>query len=1193
MKHTIILAITLILLNANCASREFKATQASDTHSNLSPAEKLKYKQAVQIVNQGNKEFQVGKYKDALALAQKSFETFPTSEGYYLAGLSNQKLGKNEAAASDLEDGRAIAPKNEQILITLALVKTTLGEEEDALDIYKELASFYPDEPVYVFKKGVQEKSLTKYNESLTTFQSINPDTFPQKAELYSQLGDVSMKLKNYPDAEKYFALAEKESPNSSSMKSNKSTVKTASYLENGNKAMAAKDYDTAVNEYTKASEVDSKNPSPLVFLANAFILKPDYRKAEANLNKALKLNEDYQPAYEAYSALYFKEKRYKDSIDWAKKGLGFFPKSERLFNRLGLAQWKLGDLKSAALSFRRASEINPKFVESDKNLSYLLMEDKRFYDSKLVLQSLSKRDPAATPEYNKIILFCEQSELIEKGDKLLASGKINDANKLYSQSLKMNANEPAVHNAFGRSYFVSSLISKSEASFQKALSLDSENIPALIGLIRIYSRLRDSKKEKAALSQLNSLTEGDPTAGILVARLKEDDGDSKAAEASYLSLKNQYPDNSAISYRLASLYYKIAVDKNSEEKFEEAISYLKKASKEDPNFPGIASTEKVILENKKFDEILPLIKKANLNYDQKNYKEASELYNSAYQKTNKPTLLVKVAECYVGMGEEEKALNLLEASANKEKTGFTDFREAIYSYYFSKGDTAKAENGFRNLLIENPTSFYSYYKLGLIEMSRKSYDKAIENLDKSLVLNYNFPAGNVAKGFAYYRKGDNKIAKEEFNRAMDKDPSLDIASFNIGVLFFNQDMDKEARKVFQELTQKSPEFSESFHQLSYLDFKEGRIDSAEKNILKALKIERTPAYLYAYLKILEAKKDKKNWQLVAREMNEKFPSSSFTSKIQNNTFQSEPLYFQSHETLGKLVSKPLLVGDAMISNYGTSLVATDIRTKSRKWRTESTQKFDTLITDLRLFAANSSSIAKYDIESGQELAIVRSQSTKTGQLVSFFATEGNIVYASQLDKQTFIKLFDSDLKILKEISIPGNFFIDVSPDAQSFLIWNHEGKFSFQEGSITEFLNSKLEFSNTKDLASTKLSDVVWINAEPYLLSKEGYVEDGVFKKWNLPVDSYQVESGIVLLISKDRYYEWKGGKPKELPFAQGMISILPVEKGYISWDRFNKVRFHNSSGAILAETKAPSDWNNSNSDLATLYSQGLDLSK
>jgi tetratricopeptide (TPR) repeat protein len=256
---------------------------------------------------------------------------------------------------------------------------------------------------------------------------------------------------------------------------------------------------------------------------------------------------------------------------------LGFFPKSERLFNRLGLAQWKLGDLKSAALSFRRASEINPKFVESDKNLSYLLMEDKRFYDSKLVLQSLSKRDPAATPEYNKIILFCEQSELIEKGDKLLASGKINDANKLYSQSLKMNANEPAVHNAFGRSYFVSSLISKSEASFQKALSLDSENIPALIGLIRIYSRLRDSKKEKAALSQLNSLTEGDPTAGILVARLKEDDGDSKAAEASYLSLKNQYPDNSAISYRLASLYYKIAVDKNSEEKFEEAISYLRK----------------------------------------------------------------------------------------------------------------------------------------------------------------------------------------------------------------------------------------------------------------------------------------------------------------------------------------------------------------------------------------------------------------------------------------------------------------------------------------------------------------------------------------------------------------------------------------------------------------------------------------
>jgi tetratricopeptide (TPR) repeat protein len=1193
MKHIIILTITLFILNSNCASREFKSTKTNDAQSNLTPAEKLKYKQAVQVVNQGNKEFQVGKYKESLSLAQKSFDTFPTSEGYYLAGVSNQKLGKNEAAANDLEAGRAIAPKNEQILITLALVKTTLGEEEEALSIYEELAQSYPKEPVYVFKKAVQEKALTKYPESLKSFKSINPDTFPQKAELYSQLGDVSMKLKNYSEAEKYFSLAEKESPNSSSLKSNKSTVKTASYLENGNKAMAAKDYNLAVEEYTKASKVDVKNPSPLVFLANAYILKSDFRNAEASLNKSLKLNEDYQPSYETYSALYYKERRYKDSIAWAKKGLSAFPKSERLFNRLGLAEWKLGDLKSATLSFRKASEINPKFVESDKNLSYLLMEDKRFRDSKLVLQSLIKKDPASTAEYDKIILFCEQSELIEKGDKFLSTGKISDANRLYAQSLKLNPNEPSVHNAYGRSYFISNYKTKAEASFQKTLSLDAENIPALIGLIRIYSSRKDAKNEKAALTKLNSLTEGDPTAGILVARLKEDEGDMKAAELSYLSLKKQYPDNPAVSYRLASLYFKNAVDKNSDEKYDEALAYLKKASKEDPNFPGIASTEKVIQENKKFDTILPLIKKANLSYDRKNFKEAAELYNSAYQKTNKPTLLVKVAECYVGMGEEEKALNLLEASARKEKTGFTDFREAIYSYYFSKGETAKAEKGFRDLLVENPASFYSYYKLGLIEMSRKNYDKAIENIDKALVLNYNFSAGNVAKGVAFYRKGDNKTAKEEFNRAMDKDPTLDIASFNIGILFFNQDMDKEARKVFQELSKKNPEFSESFHQLSYLDFKEGKIDSAEKNILKALKIDRTPAYLYAYLKILETKKDKKNWQMIAREMNEKYPSSSFTNKIQSDAFQDEPLYFQSHATLGKLISKPILIGDTMISNYGTSLVATDVRSKSRKWRTESSQKYETLVTDLRLYAANAFSLAKYDIESGQELAKVSTNLPKTSRLASFESIQGKLMLATHQDKQTFVRIYSSELKLESETNFVGNFYISASPDQKSFFLWDSSGKFHATEGTIAGVFSSEVNWVKTTDSGNTKFTASKWINENPYLLSKDGYMDDGVFNKWEIPIDSFQIESASVLLKSKDRFYEWKGSKLNEISFAKGMVSILPIEKGYITWDKLNQVRLHNESGAILAQTKAPSDWSKSNTDLATLYSQGLDLSK
>jgi tetratricopeptide (TPR) repeat protein len=1193
MKKSISLLFIFFLFQLNCASREFKSVHATDSSANLSPAEKIKYKEAVQIVNQGNKEFQLGHYKEAIAISEKSFETFPTAEGYYLSGVSYHKLGKNEKAVQELEAGRAIDSKNQQILITLALVKTTLGEEEEALSIYEDLAKYYPKEPVYVFKKAVQEKALAKYDVSLASFKSIDPSTFPQKAELYSQLGDVSMKLKNYADAEKYFALASEASPNSESAKSNQSTVKTASYLENGNRAMVDKNYDKAIVEYTKASEVDTKNPSPLVFLANAFILKGDYRQGEISLNKSLKLNDEYQPSYETYSALYYREKRYKDSLTWAKKGIGQFPRSERLWNRQALAEWKLGDAKSAALSFRKATEINPKFIESDKNLSYLLIEEKRFRDAKNILLELSKKDSNSQNDYKKIILFCEQSELIEKGDRLLQLGKINDANKFYSQALKLNPNEPSVHNAFGRSYFLLNAKTKSEASFQKALSLDKENLPALIGLIRIFSSRKEHGKEKEYLAKLNALTEGDPTAGILVARLKEDNGDMKGAETAYLELKKKYPEDPAISYRLASLYFKMAVDKNSKEEYESALSYLKKAEKENPKFPDIAATEKVIHENLKFDSVLPIIKQANQFYDRKKFKDAAELYNEGYLKTNKPTLLVKVAECYVGMGEEEKALNLLEASASKEKTGFTDFREAINSYYFSKGDAIKAEKGFQNILIENPNSFYSYYKLGLIELSRKNFDKAIENIDKSLILNYNFPAGNVAKGVAYHKKGDVKQAKEEFNRAMDKEPGLDIASYNIGILFFNQDMDTEARKIFHELNKKNPDFSESYHQLSYLDFKQGKYQPAEENILKALSIERNPAYLYAYLRILESKKDKAKWKTIAREMNEKFPSSPYTSKLRSDAFQDDPLYFQAHDVLGDIVSQPILVGDLLVSNYGTSLVASDVRSRSRKWRTVLKEKFETILFDLRLFGANEKSIVKWDMESGSEVERVSLNLKKGSQFSSFVNKDGNFVVISHNEKSTSLTSFDYRLKRINQKSYNGNFNILVSPDQKEILAWDKYGNSIRWEGSLQEDFPKLPNWNKSTGIVKSKIEKATWIDGEPVLVSREGILKNGSFKSWGFPVESIHLKTESILLRSDDSIFEWKNGTTEELKFAKGMKDIIPVTDGYISWDIKNQVRFHKPDGTTIAMTKAPSDWSKASADLSTLFYQGLDRSK
>ncbi|WCL50201.1 tetratricopeptide repeat protein [Leptospira sp. GIMC2001] len=1200
IQHLIIVSILGLIVN--CSSREFRTTKDSgqSVKATLSPEEKVKYDRALQIVNQGNREFQKSNFKESLKLATTALENFPVSEGYYLAGVSNYKMGKNEEAASDLEVGRKIDPKNEQILITLALVKSTLGDEESSLEIYNELIQFYPEEPIYSFRKGIQEKGLGKYTESLTTFKSINPEKFPQKTELYSQLGDVSMKLKNYKEAENYFALAEKNSPDSKSLKANTSSVKTASYLEKGNNAMASKNYDIAVAEYSKAVKNEPKNASPLVFLANAQILQSDYRGGEANLNKALQLNDEFVPAYEAYSALFYREKKYPQSLTWAVKGLKVAPKSEALWNRQGLAQWKMGDNKSAALSFRKATEINPKFMEAERNLGFLLIEEKRFRNAKLTFNNLITRDPSNAEQHKKTALFCDQLELIEKGDRFLPQGKIRDAKREYDKALTLNQEEPAVWNAFGRMHFIEGNSAKTVSSYNRSLTIDNDNIPALQGMIRHYSKSKDKAKEKFYLARLEKLTEGDATTGILIGRLKEDSGDLAGAEKTYLDLRKKFPDDDAVPFRLGVLYYKMAVEKNTEEKYDEALSYLKKAEKENPNLPDIAETERVIKENRKFDEVLPTIRKANTLYDRKKFKEASALYNEAFVKSGKPNLLVKVAECMVGMGEEEKAMSLLENAAKNNKGSSSDFQEAMYSFLLQKGEVEKAEKGFYKILSENEGSFYSYYKLGLIEMGRKNYDKSISLLDKSLILNYNFPAGNVAKGVVYYRKGDPKVAKEEFDRAMEKDDGLDIASYNIGILFFNQSMDKEARKVFQELAKKNPDFAESYHQLSYLDFKEGKIASAEKNILKALDIERTPAHLFAYARILEAKKDSNRWKSVARELTENYPSSQYAAKLKAAAFKDEPIYFQNHGIQGTLASDPIFVGDMMIANYGSSIVATNSASKTRIWRSQVNENYQHLATDMRLYGVSSKSITSWNLEDGEIAGRKEHGFPKDAKFVFSTNTGDEIILAYQSSTTTVFQTWSYELDKKKEVIVPGSWNFVYNSVSQKILAWNKTNATILFDAKDTDDLVAKATNSskNSKSNPNTKKPLLgSWIGDNAFLIFNNGYMNSsssGDFKSWKTSFDRAKVFGDSAILSNGNSFYSWNGnGEPTELSFAKGAKDVLPVDDGFIVWKSNDSAFYYDKLGKAIADTKVPQDWKDRRAEVSSLYIQALNRSK
>lgn len=127
--------------------------------------------------------------------------------------------------------------------------------------------------------------------------------------------------------------------------------------LQAAQKAMAAKQWDTALAEIKKAQAVEKKTPAEDYqideFLGYVLVQQKKYSQAapvfERMLNSGLVPPDQVDERTKAVAQMYFQEKEYKKSADWAKKWLASHPGQEDMAVLLGQSQYLLEDYKSAA----------------------------------------------------------------------------------------------------------------------------------------------------------------------------------------------------------------------------------------------------------------------------------------------------------------------------------------------------------------------------------------------------------------------------------------------------------------------------------------------------------------------------------------------------------------------------------------------------------------------------------------------------------------------------------------------------------------------------------------------------------------------------------------------------------------------------------------------------------------------------
>ena len=135
--------------------------------------------------------------------------------------------------------------------------------------------------------------------------------------------------------------------------------------------------------------------------------------------------------------------------------------------------------------------------------------------------------------------------------------------------------------------------------------------------------------------------------------------------------------------------------------------------------------------------------------------------------------------------GEVEASIKLLNTTIQERK----DFAEAylyLYHIYRAQGQIEKAAEILEEGMNNNPEHFAIVSTYGIFLVKEKMWDKGIEVLQKSLAIVDFDPEAHNFLGLAYWRKGENQKALEQYRKALALDDHDEWIYSNLGVFYLS-----------------------------------------------------------------------------------------------------------------------------------------------------------------------------------------------------------------------------------------------------------------------------------------------------------------------------------------------------------------------------------------------------------------------
>ncbi len=308
-----------------------------------------------------------------------------------------------------------------------------------------------------------------------------------------------------------------------------------AQHMQAGIAADRQKQFDVAITEFKKVTELEPTFADGFVGLGQTYMEKHDFASAVTALKRALEVDPDLAPAHQL--------------LGYALLAQGYgaqaIPHLQKVQDKtgLGIAEIQTGQLPEAVANLQAALAERP----NDQDLLYYLgrasgLLSKQSIDSLLAAYPDSARAHQALAE-NYFVLR-----------------QMPEAEKEYREALRLRPDTPELHLELGEVYAGAFQWAKAEEEFRAQAKLQPGNAEAAYRLGTALLEQGKAREARAELVRADKLMPDMPETLYSLGKAASLDGDTATAEKEWtrlLSIEKETPLAAQAHFALASLYRK------------------------------------------------------------------------------------------------------------------------------------------------------------------------------------------------------------------------------------------------------------------------------------------------------------------------------------------------------------------------------------------------------------------------------------------------------------------------------------------------------------------------------------------------------------------------------------------------------------------------------------------------------------